>query len=138
MFLLAKDTVKFSILVGLSAIFIDAVIAHGLFWENDPYWTYWITKTFLIATFFLFGTTVVGIGIVPGLVLTAIHTAIPEIYYQWFAHVGLPQEPEWLDFDHLWTTGVPAHFLAIFAGYLLALWLWRRNHPTERIERAET
>ncbi|WP_275532002.1 hypothetical protein [Ensifer aridi] len=29
MFLLAKDTVKFAVLVGLSAIFIDAVIAHG-------------------------------------------------------------------------------------------------------------
>lgn len=56
MFLLAKDTVKFSILVGFSAIFIDAVIAHGLFWDNDPYWTYWVTKTFLITTVFLFGT----------------------------------------------------------------------------------
>jgi hypothetical protein len=39
MFLLAKDTVKFAVLVGLCAIFIDAVIAHGLFWDNDPYWT---------------------------------------------------------------------------------------------------
>jgi hypothetical protein len=27
-------------LVGLSAIFVDAAIAHGLLWENDPYWTY--------------------------------------------------------------------------------------------------
>lgn len=33
MFLLAKDTVKFAVLVGLSAISIDAVIAHGLFWD---------------------------------------------------------------------------------------------------------
>jgi len=44
----------------------------------------------------------------------------------------LPQEPEWLDFNHLWTTGVPAHYLAILAGYLLALWLWRRNAPELR------
>jgi hypothetical protein len=138
MFLLAKDTVKFAILVGISAIFIDAAIAHGLFWDNDPYWTYWITKTFLITTVFLFGTAFLGIGIVQGLILTAVHTAILEIYYQWLAPVGLPQEPEWLDFNHLWTTGVPAHFLAIFAGYLLALWLWRRNHPAQQIDRAET
>jgi len=27
-----RDTAKFGLLVGLSAIFIDAVIAHGLFW----------------------------------------------------------------------------------------------------------
>ncbi|YCI06371.1 hypothetical protein M1D34_32265 (plasmid) [Ensifer sp. D2-11] len=138
MFLLAKDTVKFAVLVGLSGIFIDAVIAHGLFWDNDPYWTYWVTKSFLITSVFLFGTAFLGIGILPGLILTAAHTAILEIYYQWLAPVGLPQEPEWLDFNHLWVTGVPAHFLAIFAGYLLALWLWRRNRPTQQIERAQT
>ncbi|RWM76486.1 MAG: hypothetical protein EOR81_22805 [Mesorhizobium sp.] len=138
MFLLAKDTIKFSILVGLSAIFVDASIAHGLLWENDPYWTYWITKTFLITTVFLFGTAFLGIGIVPGLILTAVHTLILEIYYQWLAPVGLPQEPEWLDFNHLWVTGVPVHFLAILGGYLMALWLWRRNHPVLEAERGET
>lgn len=138
MFLLAKDTIKFSILVGLSAIFVDASIAHGLLWENDPYWTYWITKTFLITTVFLFGTAFLGIGILPGLILTAVHTLILEIYYQWLAPVGLPQEPEWLDFNHLWVTGVPVHFLAILGGYLMALWLWRRNHPVLEAERGET
>ncbi|RWF86091.1 MAG: hypothetical protein EOR30_12470 [Mesorhizobium sp.] len=138
MFLLVKDAIKFSILVGLSAIFVDAAIAHGLLWENDPYWTYWITKTFLITTVFLFGTAFLGIGIIPGLVLTAVHTLILEIYYQWLAPVGLPQEPEWLDFNHLWITGVPVHFLAIFGGYLMALWLWRRNHPALEAERGET
>ncbi|MER8439677.1 MFS transporter [Mesorhizobium sp. M1312] len=122
----------------LSAIFVDASIAHGLLWENDPYWTYWITKTFLITTVFLFGTAFLGIGIVPGLVLTAVHTLILEVYYQWLAPVGLPQEPEWLDFNHLWITGVPVHFLAIFGGYLMALWLWRRNHPVLEAERGET
>jgi hypothetical protein len=50
----------------------------------------------------------------------------------------LPQEPEWLDFNHLWVTGVPAHYLSILAGYLLALWLWRRNYPEPLPERAET
>ncbi|ESZ07392.1 hypothetical protein X737_34330 [Mesorhizobium sp. L48C026A00] len=133
-----EDTIKFSILVGLSAIFVDAAIAHGLLWENDPYWTYWVTKTFLITTVFLFGTAFLGIGIIPGLILTAVHTLILEIYYQWLAPVGLPQEPEWLDFNHLWVTGVPVHFLAIFGGYLMALWLWRRNHPVLQAERGET
>ena len=92
-----------------------------MFWDNDPYWIYWITKTFLITTVFMFGTAFLGIGLVPGLILTAVHTAILEIYYQWLAPVGLPQKPEWLDFNHLWITGVPAHFRAIFAGCLLAL-----------------
>jgi hypothetical protein len=136
--LLAKDTLKFAILVGLAAIFFDASIAHGLFWDNDPYWTYWITKTFLITTVFLFGTAFIGIGIWQGLVLTAVHTLILEIYYQWLAPIGLPQEPEWLDFNHLWVTGIPAHYLSILAGYLLALWLWRRNYPEPLPERAET
>jgi hypothetical protein len=137
--LTAKDTVKFAVGVGFAAIFFDAAIAHGLFWDNDPYWTYWITKTFLITTVFLFGTAFLGVGIVPGLILTAVHTAILEVYYQWLAPVGLPQEPEWLDFNHLWVTGVPAHFLAILAGYLLVLWLWKRNRPAEEtIRRAET
>jgi hypothetical protein len=123
-----RDTFKFSVLVGLAGIFIDAVIAHGLFWENDPYWTYWITKTFLITCVFLVGTSFIGIGLIAGLFITGVHTLILEIYYQWLAPVGLPQEPEWLDFYHLWVTGIPAHFLAIFTGYALAVWLWKRNN----------
>jgi hypothetical protein len=27
----------FTIAVGLSAIFVDAAVGHGLTWENDPY-----------------------------------------------------------------------------------------------------
>jgi hypothetical protein len=100
MHLRGSDVARFGILVGFSAIFIDASIAHGLFWENDPYWTYWITKTFLITTVFTIGTAFLGVGITRGLVITAVHTLILEIYYQWFAPVGLPQEPEWLDFNH--------------------------------------
>jgi hypothetical protein len=130
-----RQTVKFGILVGLSAIFVDASIAHALLWENDPYWTYWITKTFLITSVFTFGTAFLGIGFRQGLMLTAVHTLILEIYYQWLAPVGLPQEPEWLDFNHLWLTGVPIHFLAIFGGYAVALWVWRRNEPRTSTER---
>lgn len=115
----AHELLKFSFLVALSSIFIDAVVAHGLFWENDPYWTYWITKTFLIATVFSVGTAFLGVGIIPGAIITAVHTLILEVYYQWFAPVGLPQEPEWLDFNKLWTTGVPVHYLSIFAAIFL-------------------
>jgi hypothetical protein len=129
----ARETAIFAVMVGFAAIFVDAAIAHGLFWDNDPYWTYWITKTFLITTVFLLGTSWIGIGIWQGAVLTVVHTAILEIYYQWFAPVGLPQEPEWLDFNHLWTTGVPAHYLAIFGGYLIALWAWRRSFAVEPV-----
>lgn len=124
-----RETAKFAILVGLCAIFIDAAIAHGLFWENDPYWTYWITKSFLIATVFAIGTAFLGIGIVQGLIITVVHTAILEIYYEWLSPIGLPQEPEWLDDNHLWVTGVPAHYLAILTGYLMALWIWWRAVP---------
>lgn len=135
--LAARDTAKFGILTALAAIFIDAVIAHGLFWENDPYWTYWITKSFLIATVFIFGTAFLGIGIVQGMILTAVHTAILEIYYEWLAPIGLPQQPQWLDDNHLWVTGVPVHYLAILIGYLMALWIWRRAAPAAPREPAE-
>src|SRR5215212_12175924 len=94
------DVLKFGVSVGFAAILMDAAIAHGLFLENDPYWTYWITKTFLIATVFTLGTAFFGIGLWQGIVFTAVHTLILEGYYQWFAPVGLPQEPEWLDFSH--------------------------------------
>ena len=130
-----RDTGKFGIMVGFAAIFIDAVIAHGLFWENDPYWTYWITKTFLITTVFIAGTAFFGIGMVQGLALTAVHTAILEIYYEFLAPIGLPQEPQWLDDNHLWLTGVPVHYLAILCGYFIALWIWRR--ATRQVERRE-
>ncbi len=124
----SRDIIKFSFLVGLCAIFIDAVIAHGLFWENDPYWTYWVTKTLLIITVFGLGSSVIGIGLKQGLMLTVIHTLILEVYYDVFAPIGLPQEPQWLSLNDLWGVGVVTHYLAILAGYLIALWLWRRAH----------
>jgi len=55
-----------------------------------------------------------------------VHTAILEVYYEWLAPIGLPQEPQWLDDNHLWLTGVPVHYLAILTGYFIALWTWRR------------
>jgi hypothetical protein len=136
MYLHSRDVAKFGFFVGLAAIFVDASIAHGLFWDNDPYWTYWITKTFLITTVFTIGTAFFGAGIRQGVAISVVHTLILEIYYQWLAPVGLPQEPEWLDFNHLWTTGFPAHFLAILGGYLIALWLLRRNRVPSLADRA--
>jgi hypothetical protein len=118
---------KFGVLVGLAAIFMDASIAHGLWWENDPYWTYWVTKTFLITTVFTAGTIVLGIGLVQGLILTLVHTLILEIYYQFLSPIGLPQEPQWLPFKDLWLHGFVVHYLVILSGYLLALWIWRRS-----------
>ena len=82
----------------------------------------------MISTIFFFGTAFFGIGIVQGVILTSAHTLVLDVYYQWLAPVGLPQEPEWLDFNHVWLTGVPAHSLSILGGYLFALWIWRRNH----------
>src|SRR5437763_366885 len=126
--LTAGDALKFGLAVGFAGIFLDAAIAHGLFWENDPYWTYWVTKTFLITTVFTLGTALFGIGVVQGLVLTLVHTLILEIYYQFFAPIGLPQEPQWLSEQDLWLPwGFPSHYLVIGAGYFLAMWLWRRR-----------
>jgi hypothetical protein len=121
------DVIKFGVAVGFFGILFDAALAHGLFWENDPYWTYWITKTFLITTVFSLTTAFFGIGLAQGALGTVAHTLILEVYYQWLSPIGLPREPQWLAFDELWTTGVPTHYAVIFAGYLATLWLWRRQ-----------
>jgi hypothetical protein len=133
----SRDTAKFAALVALAAIFVDAAIGHGLTWENDPYWTYWITKTFLIATVFGLGTSWFGIGEGRGAVITVVHTVILTVYYWSLSPIGLPSSPDWLDLEHTWITGVPIHFLVIYVGYLLALWLWRRR-AVGREDQAET
>jgi hypothetical protein len=125
--LTGREVIEFGALVGLLGIFYDAALAHGLFWENDPYWTYWVTKTFLITTVFSLSTAFFGIGLVQGALTTVVHTAILEAYYQFLSPIGLPREPQWLSFDHLWITGVPVHYGVIFAGYATGLWLWRRR-----------
>lgn len=122
-----SDLAKFTASVALLAIFSDAALGHALLWENDPYWTYWITKTFLIATVFGLGTAWLGIGAVRGAVITAVHGLILTIYYWTLSPIGLPSHPEWLDLEHTWVTGVPVHFAVIYLGYLAALWLWRRR-----------
>lgn len=126
-YLAPRDGAKFTAVVALFAIFIDAAIGHGLLWENDPYWTYWITKTFLIATIFGFGTLIAGLGAGRGAVITAVHTLVLTIYYWSLSPIGLPSSPEWLDLEHTWITGVPVHFGVIYLGYLIALWIWRKR-----------
>jgi hypothetical protein len=111
----------------LLAIFWDAAVGHGLLWENDPYWTYWVTKTFLIATVFGLGTAWLGTGVGRGAVITAVHTLVLTIYYWTFSPIGLPSSPDWLDLEHTWLTGLPVHFAVIYLGYLASLWLWRRR-----------
>jgi hypothetical protein len=101
-----------------------------LLWENDPYWTYWITKTFLIATVFGLGTAWLGASLARGAVITAVHTLILTVYYWSLSPIGLPSHPEWLDLEHTWVTGVPVHFGVIYLGYVVALWLWRRRPST--------
>jgi hypothetical protein len=119
--------VAFGGLTALFAILADASIGHGLLWENDPYWTYWITKTFLIGTIFTLGTAWFGVGVGVGAALTVVHTVVLTIYYWTFSPIGLPSSPEWLDFEHTWLTGVPIHFGVIYLGYLVALFVWRRR-----------
>jgi hypothetical protein len=83
-----RDVAKFTALVALTAIFIDAGLGHALTWENDPYWTYWITKTFHIAT--VFGPAWFGIGEGRGAVITAVHTVVLTVYYWRLSPIGYP------------------------------------------------
>src|SRR4051812_17076368 len=120
----ARNLAKFSLLVGFMGILADSTLAHALLWENDPYWTYWITKTLLITTVFALGTAWYGFGPARGAVITVVHTFILSIYYWTFSPVGLPEKIEWLDPSHVWTTGLPIHFMVIYLGYLTAWWIW--------------
>ena len=122
-----RDVAKFTGGVALLAIFWDAAVGHGLTWENDPYWSYWVTKTFLIATIFGLGTAWFGVGEGRGAVITAVHTIVLTVYYWSLSPIGLPSSPNWLDLEHTWITGIPIHFGVIYLGYLSALWLWRRR-----------
>jgi hypothetical protein len=122
-----RDLAKFTAAVALLAILSDAAVGHALLWENDPYWTYWITKTFLIATIFGLGTAWLGAGIARGAVITAVHTLVLTVYYWSLSPIGMPSHPEWLDLQHTWVTGLPVHFGVIYLGYLATLWLWRRR-----------
>jgi hypothetical protein len=127
------DVGRFTAMAALLAIFFDAALGHGLTWENDPYWTYWVTKTFLIATVFGLGTLWLGVGLVRGAVITAVHTLVLTVYYWTFSPIGLPSSPEWLDLEHTWLSGLPIHFAVIYLGYVVALWLWtRRGAAAER------
>ena len=131
----ARELATFTALVALLAILADAAVGHALLWENDPYWTYWITKTFLIATVFGLGTAWLGTGVVRGAVIAFAHTVLLTLYYWTLSPIGLPSHPDWLDLEHTWITGVPVHFAVIYLGYLVALWLWRRR-PLEDVPAA--
>jgi hypothetical protein len=122
-----SDLIKFCALAAALAIFADASIAHAMLWENDPYWTYWVTDTLLMATVFSVGTALMGVGRVQGAIITVVHITLLTIYYWSLSPIGLPASPEWLDFKHTWATGLPVHLGVYYLGYLTALWLWRRR-----------
>jgi hypothetical protein len=121
------ELVKFTALAALMAIFADAAVAHAMLWGNDPYWTYWVTDTLLMATVFGVGTAWFGVGLKRGAVMTFVHILLLTTYYWTFSPIGLPGQPEWLDFEHTWLTGLPVHFGVYYLGYALALWLWERS-----------
>ena len=50
--LVLSEVCKFTAMAALLAIFVDAAIGHAMLWGNDPYWTYWVTDTLLMATVF--------------------------------------------------------------------------------------
>ncbi|KAB0264999.1 hypothetical protein FEZ63_20535 [Microvirga brassicacearum] len=52
---------------------VDAAIGHAMIWGNDPYWTYWVTDTLLMATVFGLGTALLGTGLARGALITAVH-----------------------------------------------------------------
>lgn len=112
-------------------MFLDAAIGHGLFWQNDPYWSYWITDTLLITFIVSIGTTIFGIGIWQGPLLMAAQVLTLEIYYQFLSPVGLPREPYWLNHSEVWTAGIPIHFLVYLSGYLIAFWIWQRKESVK-------
>src|SRR5215204_5412871 len=121
------DVVKFTALAASLAIFVDAAVGHAMVWGNDPYWTYWVTDTLLMATVFGLGTAWFGMGLVKGALITAAHILALTVYYWSLSPIGLPSQPEWLDFEHTWATGLPVHFAVYYLGYVVALWLWRRR-----------
>ncbi|HKX92130.1 MAG TPA: hypothetical protein VJM15_06870 [Sphingomicrobium sp.] len=129
-----SEVVKFTALAALLAIFLDAAIAHAMLWGNDPYWTYWVTDTLLMATVFGIGTMLFGIGMGRGAIITAVHVLALTIYYWTLSPIGLPSQPEWLDLERTWITGLPVHLAVYYMGYLGALWLWgrRRGHRAAR------
>lgn len=122
-----SDVVKFTALASSLAIFLDAAIAHAMFWGNDPYWTYWVTDPLLMATVFGLGTMMFGIGVGRGALITFVHVLLLTTYYWSLSPIGLPSHPEWLDLERTWVTGLPVHLAVYYMGYLGALWLWRRR-----------
>jgi hypothetical protein len=126
-----STVVKFTALASSLAIFIDAAIAHAMFWGNDPYWTYWVTDPLLMATMFGLGTMLFGIGLGRGALVTAVHVLLLTTYYWSLAPIGLPSHPEWLDLERTWITGLPVHFAVYYMGYLGAMWLWGRRGMNE-------
>lgn len=127
------DLLKFTALASLLAIFMDAAVAHAMLWGNDPYWTYWVTDTLLMATVFGLGTAWFGMGLVRGAVITAVHMVLLTVYYWSFSPIGLPSHPEWLDLEHTWLTGLPVHFTVYYLGYVLAYWLWQQRASLEEL-----
>ncbi len=123
----AGEVVKLAAVAAALAMVADAVIGHALLWQNDPYWTYWVTDTLLITTIFSIGTALLGAGIARGAAVTAVQMLVLTTYYWTLSPIGLPADPEWLDLQHTWVSGPPVHFGVYYLGYLVALWLWRRR-----------
>lgn len=121
------DVIKFAAAGAVLAMLADAVLGHALLWQNDPYWTYWVTDTLLITTVFAIGTAVLGAGVGRGAAITVVQMLVLTTYYWSLSPIGLPADPEWLDLQHTWVTGPPIHFGVYYLGYLIALWLWRRR-----------
>jgi len=53
--------------------------------------------------------------------------ALLTAYYWSLSPIGLPSQPEWLDLEHTWITGLPVHFAVYYLGYVIALCVWHHR-----------
>ena len=80
-----------------------------------------------MSTVFGLGTAWFGMGLLRGALITVVHIVLLTVYYWSLSPIGLPGQPEWLDLERTWITGLPVHLAVYYLGYVLALWLWRRR-----------
>ena len=67
-----------------------------------------VVKFTALAALLAIGTMLFGIGIGRGAIITGVHVLLLTIYYWTLSPIGLPSQPEWLDLERTWITGLPA------------------------------
>lgn len=119
-----RDLAKFVGIAALAGTLFDQVASRIL---NGGQEFPFIFEFLLLAVITGFGMILIGVGRIRGMILVALFLLYVSLFSQLFPFKYFFLHSQQVNVQMIFSTNFLLHFIAIYLGYLIAMWLWQRS-----------